>query len=62
MPRVIVRRGLAVDEFMAIADTHPRALWRLQAIEGAKGVAKRLLGVRGWGWLREPLLALRERV
>jgi peptidoglycan/xylan/chitin deacetylase (PgdA/CDA1 family) len=62
MPRVIVRRGLTVDEFMAIADTRARSLWRLQAIEGAKGIAKRVLGPRAWGRLREPLLTLRERV
>lgn len=62
MPRVIVRRGLSVDEFVAIAAAGPRALWRLQVTEGAKGLAKRCLGVRGWGRLRAPLLALRERV
>lgn len=62
MPRVVVRRGLSADEFMAIANAEPGALWRLQAIEGAKGMVKRVLGVEGWGRLRGPLLALRERV
>jgi peptidoglycan/xylan/chitin deacetylase (PgdA/CDA1 family) len=62
MPRVIVRRGLPVDEFMAIADVHPRSLWRLQVTDRMKGAAKRVLGQRGWRALREPLLALRERV
>jgi peptidoglycan/xylan/chitin deacetylase (PgdA/CDA1 family) len=62
MPRVIVRRGLAVDDFMAIAGAHPRSLWRLQMTEHAKGLAKACLGPRGWGRLRTPLLALRERV
>jgi peptidoglycan/xylan/chitin deacetylase (PgdA/CDA1 family) len=62
MPRVIVRRGLTTEEFLAIAGAEPRALWRLQAIEGAKGVVKRVLGVQGWGRLRRPLLTLRERV
>jgi peptidoglycan/xylan/chitin deacetylase (PgdA/CDA1 family) len=62
MPRVIVRRGLPVDEFVAIAGAHPRSLWRLQMTERAKSVAKRCLGPRGWGRLRTPLLALRERV
>ncbi|HWP64748.1 MAG TPA: polysaccharide deacetylase family protein [Candidatus Limnocylindria bacterium] len=62
MPRVIVRRGLTVDEFAAIADAHPRSLWRLQLVEQLKGIAKRWLGPRGWNRLRAPLLALRERV
>jgi peptidoglycan/xylan/chitin deacetylase (PgdA/CDA1 family) len=62
MPRVIVQRGLTVDDFMAIAGAHPRSLWRLQMTERAKNLAKRCLGARGWGRLREPLLALRERV
>ena len=62
MPRVIVRRGLTVEEFVAIADAHPRSLWRLQASERAKNVVKRFVGQRGWSWLRTPLLALRERV
>jgi peptidoglycan/xylan/chitin deacetylase (PgdA/CDA1 family) len=62
MPRVIVRRGLSVDEFVAIAGAKPRALWRLQAMESAKGLAKRCLGPRGWGRLRTPLLTLREWV
>jgi peptidoglycan/xylan/chitin deacetylase (PgdA/CDA1 family) len=62
MPRVIVRRGFAVEEFMAIAAAHPRSLWRLQMMERAKGMAKRCLGPRGWGRLRAPLLAMRERV
>ena len=62
MSRVIVRRGLTVDEFAAIAGAHPRALWRLQLTERAKNVGKRFLGQRGWARLRTPLLALRERV
>jgi len=62
MPRVVVQRGLAVDDFLAIASAHPRSLWRLQLAERAKNLAKRCLGVRGWGRLRAPLLALRERV
>lgn len=62
MPRVIVRRGMTVDDVAAIAAGQPRALWRLQMSEGAKNVAKRCLGTRAWGRLREPLLALRERV
>ena len=62
MPRVVVQRGLTVDDFMAIAGGHPRSLWRLQMTERAKDLAKRCLGVRGWRRLREPLLALRERV
>jgi len=62
MPRVVVQRGLTVDDFIAIASAHPRSLWRLQMTERAKNLAKRCLGPRGWGRLRAPLLALRERV
>jgi peptidoglycan/xylan/chitin deacetylase (PgdA/CDA1 family) len=62
MPRVIVQRHLSVDEFVAIAAAHPRALWRLQATDKAKNVAKMFLGEAGWGRIRRPLLALKERV
>jgi len=62
MPRVIVRRGLTVDEFSAIAGAGPRALWRLQVADRAKSAAKHVLGADGWARLRAPLLALRERV
>jgi peptidoglycan/xylan/chitin deacetylase (PgdA/CDA1 family) len=62
MPRVAVRRGLEPEEFVAIVDGAPRALWRMQAVEAAKNAAKRCLGNGGWQRLRAPLLALRERV
>jgi hypothetical protein len=62
MPRVIVRRGLTVDEFTAIAGAGPGALWRLQVADRAKNAAKHVLGADGWARLRAPLLALRERV
>ena len=61
MPRVAVRRGMASDEFAAIAAGAPRALWRLSAVEAAKNAAKACLGHGGWQRLRQPLLALRER-
>jgi peptidoglycan/xylan/chitin deacetylase (PgdA/CDA1 family) len=62
IPRVAVRRGMLVDEFAAIVNAEPRALWRMQAIEAAKNAAKAWLGAEGWQRLRAPLLALRERV
>ncbi len=61
IPRVAVRRGMAPDEFVAIAAGAPRALWRLTAVEAAKNAAKACLGHGGWQRLRQPLLALRER-
>lgn len=62
IPRVAVRRGMLIEEFGAVLNGLPRALWRLQAIEAAKNAAKACLGVAGWQRLRAPLLALRERV
>jgi hypothetical protein len=61
MPRVAVRRGLEVEEFAAILNAEPRALWRMQVVDAAKNAAKVCLGVSGWQRLRTPLLALRER-
>jgi peptidoglycan/xylan/chitin deacetylase (PgdA/CDA1 family) len=61
MPRVAVRRGLEVEEFAAILNAEPRALWRMQVVDAAKNAAKACLGVSGWQRLRTPLLALRER-
>jgi peptidoglycan/xylan/chitin deacetylase (PgdA/CDA1 family) len=62
MPRVAVRRGIALDDFAAIVNGEPRALWRMQAVEAAKNAAKACLGREGWQRLRAPLLALKERV
>lgn len=62
MPRVAVRRGLLVEDFAAIVNGEPRALWRMQAVEAAKNAAKACLGRDAWQRLRAPLLALRERV
>lgn len=62
MPRVAVRRGMVVEEFAAIVNAEPRALWRMQAVEAAKNAAKAWLGTDGWQRLRAPLLALRERL
>lgn len=59
MPRIGVRRGMAIEEFSAIAAAERRSLWRQQAIEAAKNAAKACLGVEGWQRLRAPLLALR---
>jgi peptidoglycan/xylan/chitin deacetylase (PgdA/CDA1 family) len=62
IPRIAVRRGMLVEEFAAILNAEPRALWRMQAIEVAKNTAKAWLGTEGWQRLRAPLLALRERI
>jgi peptidoglycan/xylan/chitin deacetylase (PgdA/CDA1 family) len=59
MPRIAVQHGMATEEFGAIAAAEARSLWRLQAIDKAKNLAKACLGVEGWKRLRAPLLALR---
>jgi len=59
MPRVAVRRGMPIDEFAAIVNAEPRALWTMQAIDAAKNAAKACLGRRGWNVLRTPLMRLR---
>jgi peptidoglycan/xylan/chitin deacetylase (PgdA/CDA1 family) len=59
MPRVAVRRSLAIEDLVAIVNAEPRALWGLQAIELAKNAAKACLGRRGWNRLRAPLLRRR---
>jgi peptidoglycan/xylan/chitin deacetylase (PgdA/CDA1 family) len=61
MPRVAVRRGMLIEEFSAIVNALPRALWRLQAVEAAKNAAKTCLGIHRWQRLRGPLLAFKER-
>ena len=61
IPRVAVRRGMLVEDFAAVLNSTPRALWRMQAIEAAKNAAKACLGRGGWQRLRAPLLARRER-
>jgi peptidoglycan/xylan/chitin deacetylase (PgdA/CDA1 family) len=58
MPRIGVRRGMAVEEFAAIVDAQRGALWRLQTVEAAKNAAKACLGRRGWNRVRAPLLEL----
>jgi peptidoglycan/xylan/chitin deacetylase (PgdA/CDA1 family) len=62
MPRIAIRRGMPVEEFSAIVNTEPRALWRMQAVEAAKNAAKACLGVHGWQRVRSRLLAIQERV
>jgi peptidoglycan/xylan/chitin deacetylase (PgdA/CDA1 family) len=59
MPRVSIRRGLPLEEFVAIVNAEPRALWMLQAVDAAKNAAKACLGRRGWDRLRTPLLRSR---
>ncbi len=61
MPRVGVRRGMLVEDFVAIVNAERRALWGLQAVDVAKTVAKRWLGAARWQRVRAPLLALRYR-
>ena len=58
MPRIGVRRGMAVEEFAAIVDAERGALWRLRTVEAVKNAAKACLGRRGWNRLRAPLLEL----
>src|SRR5262249_934114 len=48
MPRIAVRRGMAPEEFAAIADGRPRSLWRLRVIEAAKNLGKGWLGSESW--------------
>ncbi len=59
MRRIAVRQGMAVEDFTAILNAERRVLWRLQAIEAGKNVAKACLGRRGWAALRAPILRLR---
>ena len=59
MPRVAVRHGMTVEDFTAILNAERRVLWRLQAIEAGKDVAKACLGRREWAALRAPILRLR---
>jgi hypothetical protein len=59
VPRVRPHRGMPVEQFAAIVNAEPRALWQLQTIEAAKDVVKACIGRRGWARLRDPLLRLR---
>lgn len=59
VPRVAAVRGMPIEDFAAIVNAEPRALWRPQMIDAAKNVAKAFLGRRGWAALRAPLLKLR---
>ena len=59
IPRIGACRGMAIEEFAAIANAERRSLWRLQAMETAKRAVKACVGRRGWRRLREPLLRLR---
>jgi len=59
IPRVTAYHGMPVEEFASIANAEPRALWRLQLLETAKGAVKACVGRRGWRALREPFLRLR---
>jgi len=59
VPRVAATLGMPIEDFAAIANGEPRALWRLQAIEAAKNTVKACVGRRGWNLLRAPLLRFR---
>jgi peptidoglycan/xylan/chitin deacetylase (PgdA/CDA1 family) len=59
VPRVAVRPGMPIEEFVAILNAEPRALWTLQALDVAKNAAKACLGRRGWNRLRTPLMRFR---
>jgi hypothetical protein len=59
VPRIPASPGMPLEEFAAIVNAEPRALWRLQALEAAKRTVKACVGRRGWAYLRAPLLRLR---
>lgn len=62
MPRVPIRRSSTTEEFGEIVLALPRALWKLQAVDGLKSLVKSWVGTGGWQRLRAPLLALRYRL
>ena len=51
--------GMPIEDFAAILNAEPRALWRLQTMQAAKDAVKACLGRRGWAALRMALLRLR---
>ena len=59
IPRIGAYRGMPIEEFAAIANAEPRALWRLQMMEAAKSAVKACVGRRGWRRLRDPILRIR---
>ena len=58
VPRVAAHPGMPIEDFAAILNAEPRALWRLQMEQAAKDAVKACLGRRGWAALRTPLLRL----
>ena len=58
VPRVSASAEMSLEDFAAVVDGAPRALWRLQATEAAKNVVKACVGRRGWNRLRGPLLRM----
>lgn len=61
IPRIAVRRGMALEDFAAMVDAARGALWRERTLDVAKNAAKACLGRRGWQRLRAPLLGLLHR-
>jgi peptidoglycan/xylan/chitin deacetylase (PgdA/CDA1 family) len=59
MPRVAIKRGMPIEEFVGILNAEPRALWTQQAVDLAKNAAKACLGRRGWNVLRTPIMRMR---
>ena len=59
VPRVAACPGMPLEDFAAILNAEPRALWPLQMTQAAKDAAKACLGRRGWAALRTPLLRMR---
>ena len=59
MPRVAIRRGMPIEEFVSILNAEPRSLWTQQTIDFAKNAAKAFLGRRGWNRLRTPIMKIR---
>jgi hypothetical protein len=49
---------MPIEDFAAILNAEPLALWRLQTMQAAKDAVKACLGRRGWAALRTPLLRL----
>jgi len=59
VPRIAAYPGMLIEDFAAILNAEPRALWRLQMMQAAKDAVKACIGRRGWAALRAPLLRLR---
>jgi peptidoglycan/xylan/chitin deacetylase (PgdA/CDA1 family) len=59
IPRISVDPDMPIEQFAAILNAEPRALWRLQTVAAVKDAVKACIGRRAWAALRVPLLRLR---